>query len=121
MDGGGGAGKSTLAREVAAIVDRSTIVEGDDFYRVMDEDERAALRPDTGYDRYFDSERLRDEVLVPLRARDPARYRRFDWDAAKRHGLTTTVVEVKPHGVVIVEGVYCNRPELSELRPFCVR
>jgi len=52
---------------------------------------------------------------VPLRAGKPARYRRFEWDAAERRGLTTDAVEVKPHGIVIVDGVYCNRPELAEL------
>lgn len=115
IDGGGGAGKSTFARELAAALHQATVVEGDDFYRVIDEAERRELSADAGYRRYFDWERLRDEVLVPLRNGKTARYRRFDWEAAEPRGLTTEVLEVKPRGVVIIEGVYCNRRELAEL------
>src|SRR4051812_49685989 len=54
IDGGGGAGKSTLARNLADALGDATIVQMDDFYRPMPAAERAALTPGEGVDRYFD-------------------------------------------------------------------
>ncbi|WP_265737701.1 uridine kinase family protein [Peterkaempfera bronchialis] len=114
VDGPGGSGKSTLA---AAVAERlpggaaaTAVVHGDDFYRPMDEQERAGLSPEQGYRRYFDWERLRQEVLEPLRAGRPARYRRYDWATGALGGWAE---EVRPGGVVLVEGVYTARPELE--------
>jgi hypothetical protein len=66
IDGRGGAGKSTLARRIADSVPRSVIVAIDDF-----------TRPEQpGWDR----DRLDRQVLAPLRAGQPGRYQRWDWD-----------------------------------------
>lgn len=111
IDGYSAAGKSSLARRLAEVLPAVTVVEIDDFYRVMDEDERFALAPQEGYGRDYDWERLRSDVLEPLSAGRVARYRRYDWDT----GSLGSWVEVKPEGVVVVEGVYSLRPEL---RPF---
>jgi hypothetical protein len=80
VDGHSGAGKSTFAAAQAARI-AATLVPGDDFYRVMDEEVRARLSAHEGIGRYFDWERMRDEVLVPLRAGRDARYRPYDWDS----------------------------------------
>ena len=69
IDGPGGAGKSTLARELALLRDDVAIIEGDDFYRPLTESTRAALTPLEAVDLLFDWERLRDEALAPLAAR----------------------------------------------------
>ena len=45
IDGPGGAGKSTLARELALLRDDVAIVAGDDFYRPLPERTREALTP----------------------------------------------------------------------------
>ena len=111
IDGLGGAGKSTLAAQVREALEDAAVVGVDDFYRPIAATERARLGPKEGYDRYFDWERLRDEVLVPLSRESRARYRRYDWATnrlAEWH-------EVEPGSVVIVEGVYSTRPEL---RPY---
>jgi uridine kinase len=108
IDGTGGSGKSTLATAVAALLDGAVIVHGDDFYRVMPAGERERLGPEQGYQRYFDWERLRDEVLAPVRAGRAARYQRFDWST----GELGVWREVEPGATVIVEGVYSARPEL---------
>ena len=108
IDGLGGAGKSTLASEVAEALEGSTVVGVDDFYRPLSDYERAALGPEESYNRYLDWERLRRDVLVPLSREHRARYRRHDWG-------TNRLVEwheVPPGGAVIVEGVYATRPEL---------
>jgi hypothetical protein len=57
----------------------SVVIRGDDFYRVMDEDQRTGPGP-RGRDRSVCRlERIRDQALVPLRSGVPARFRRYDW------------------------------------------
>ncbi|MEV0004699.1 hypothetical protein AB0H28_20795 [Micromonospora sp. NPDC050980] len=65
--------------------------------------------PDLDPERAFDWQRLRDQVLVPLRADRTARYQRYDWDTGRLADWT----EVDPGAPVVVEGVYSARPELS--------
>ncbi|MFI7075410.1 hypothetical protein [Micromonospora sediminicola] len=109
IDGPGGSGKTTLAANVAELLSGATTVHGDDFYRPMPEHERTQLDPQQGYQRYFDWQRLRDQVLVPLRTHQTARYQSYDWAT----GQLATWNEVRPGTTVIVEGVYSARPELS--------
>lgn len=111
IDGMGGSGKSTLAAALAELRG-AVVVHGDDFYRPMDPEERAGLEPQEGYHRYFDWQRLREEVLVPLAAARDAAYRRYDWATGalspdESHGVSAS-------GVVVVEGVYTARPELAD-------
>jgi uridine kinase len=108
IDGAGGAGKSTLARGVAAALPSVSIIRVDDFYRPLHGDVRAAADPEYGYRNYFDWERLRDDALIPLRAGKVARFQRLDWVTARLADWVT----VAPAGVVLLEGVYSSRPEL---------
>jgi len=110
LDGFSGAGKSTLAHRLADQLD-GAVIEGDDFYRVMDNSRRWALGPAEGVERYFDWERLRDEALTPMRSGRMATYSPFDW--ATGGGLSRHEVSVGPASVIIVEGVYSARPELA--------
>ena len=112
LDGFSGSGKSTLARR---LVERlgGVVVEDDDFYRVMDDAVRWDLDPSAGVDLYFDWERLRDEALVPLRGGMAASYSPYDWSAGG--GLCPRPVTVGPASVIVVDGVYSARPELSAL------
>jgi uridine kinase len=112
IDGPGGSGKTTLATTVAELLDDATLVHGDDFYRPMPEHEREQLDPQQGYQQYFDWQRLRDQVLAPLRAGRAARYQSYDWVT----GQVASWHEVSPGATVIVEGVYSARPELI---PYC--
>ena len=111
IDGCGGAGKSRLATEVrGALASRGrdiSVVQMDDFYLP------SALRNGTlalsSIGSAFDWRRLRDEVLAPLTAGQPARFQRYDWPSdalAEWHGV--------PHGLVIIEGVYSTRIELEQ-------
>jgi hypothetical protein len=87
VDGFGAAGKSTLARRIAAELPGACVIEVDDFARVGV----------PGWDR----ELFGAQVLAPLLAGRPARYQR--WDLMADVGLDW--VEV-PCGVpVVVEGV----------------
>jgi len=109
IDGRGGSGKSTLADELATEVG-AVVVHGDDFYRPMSEPDRLLLDAEGGYHRYFDWERLRDQVLIPLSAGRAARYQRYDWSTGE---VDPVFHEVTASGVVIVEGCYTARPELE--------
>lgn len=112
VDGPGGSGKSTLARELLPQLDGAVVVEGDDFYRDLPDDTRAGLDAAAGYDQYFDWQRLRAEVLVPVReGRRTLRYQRYDWEQARLGAW----IAVPMPPVVLVEGVYTLRPELAEL------
>lgn len=82
IDGAGGSGKSTLA---ATLTDK--IVPTDDFIAAPWE--------------WYDFERLREEVIAPLRRDEPARYRRMDWN----DGELKEWCVVEPGGVVAIEGV----------------
>jgi uridine kinase len=113
IDGPGGSGKSTLAAVLAARLRAAgpvTVVAGDDFYRPMAFDARLRLSPQEGYQQYFDWQRLRDQVLVPLAAGRSADYQRYDWPSG---ALAPDELHHIPRaGTVIVEGVYTARPEL---------
>ena len=108
IDGLGGAGKSTLAEQIAGDVPEVTIVHFDDFYRVMDPVEREGLSVEEAFRRSFDWERLEAQVLKPLRAQQTARYERYDWPTNQLAETHT----VRPDQIVLVEGVGCSRPEL---------
>lgn len=87
VDGFGAAGKSTLATVIAATLPDAVVVTVDDFGR-------AGIR---GWDR----ELFVRQVLEPLRAGRPGRYRR--WDLATDSGRDWVTVPVG--GPVVVEGV----------------
>jgi uridine kinase len=93
IDGFGGAGKSSLARAVAAAVPGATVVHIDDFWgpRVPE----------------WDWDRFRAQVLLPLLSRHRGRYQVWDWirdEGGEWRGV--------PSGrLLVVEGVSCTRAE----------
>ena len=110
IDGHSGAGKSTLSNRLKNQRNDVVIVRKDDFYQVMDENDRTALDAEQGYYQYFDWQRLERQVLVPLAGGQPAQYERYDWVLNE---LAETVA-VNPANIVIVEGVSSIRPELRK-------
>ncbi|MHB1980793.1 MAG: uridine kinase family protein [Sulfobacillus sp.] len=108
IDGMGGAGKTTLADAVLAHGPAPiALVHGDDFYR-PEQAHWASWTPAEGYERYFDYQRLVQQLLEPLRGTTSARFQRYNW---ARNRLDSWV-EVAGEGVVVVEGVYTLRPAL---------
>jgi uridine kinase len=95
VDGLGAAGKSTLARRIAAALPGARIIAVDDFGR-------AGVR---GWDRAL----FVASVLEPLRAGRPARYQR--WDLVADVGRDW--VEVAPGGPIVVEGVSATDDRVS--------
>lgn len=95
IDGQGGAGKSTLAKRVAAAVPDSAVVALDDFSgpRVL------------GWDRA----RFAEQVTEPLLAGRPARYQRWDWNSDSG----AEWYDISPGGLIVVEGVSAMRTEVN--------
>lgn len=110
IDGRSGAGKSTLAAQLAEALG-ACVLDGDAFFAGG-----VTVRNDAPADRArdcIDWKRQRP-VLEALRAGHEARYFAFDWDAFDGR-LDTAATIVAPRPVVVFEGVYTARPELSEL------
>jgi molybdenum cofactor guanylyltransferase len=116
IDGPSCAGKSILATALA-LRSGAAVVEGDDFYRHtlprLTVAQREAMSDAAVVDAVIDWERLRAEALLPLRARQSARFQPYDWDTDD--GRLTPPKIIPPADVIIVEGVYAARPELSNL------
>lgn len=96
VDGFGGAGKTTLASDLAAQLD-AQVVHTDDF---ASWEEPLEWWP-----------RLRDQVLVPISVDQAGRFQRYDWhrrELAEWH-------DVPPAPFLIIEGVSASR---EEFRPF---
>ena len=110
VEGLGGAGKSTLAVALAEARADICLVHGDDFYGPEERDWRS-WSPREGYQRYFDHRRLERELLQPLRAGLMARFQRYDWPTS----ALADWIDVRPEGIVVVEGVYLLR---RWLRPY---
>jgi len=97
IDGGGGAGKSTLAGALAEARGDVRVLHLDDVFLST-----------VGGPESVDVARLRREALEPLATGRPARFRRFEWwgeQLAEEH-------VVEPGRVVVVEGVFALQPDL---------
>ena len=112
LDGPSAAGTSTLAADLGLLL-AAGVTEGDDFYRDMPEEQRWSLTTTQGVEEYFDWQRLRYEVLEPLRAGRTARCHPFSWRPGG--GLDDRMVTVVPTPIIILEGVYTGRPQLRDL------
>lgn len=110
IDGRSGVGKSTLA-EYLATRTNALLVSGDDFYRGG-----VTLRQDSAETLADDCIDWRSQrhVLTTLRNSANAHYYSFDW-AAFDGSLAATPVHLSPRPLIILEGVYSARPELSDL------
>ncbi|WP_010203220.1 uridine kinase family protein [Salinibacterium sp. PAMC 21357] len=103
VSGFGGAGKSTLARDLTHALSGGVRIRGDDF-----------LDPDRSHRRSSEWDgvervRLRDEVLSPLRLGVSGSFRRFDWST---RGLG--VAEALPDAeFVVVDAIGLFHPELD--------
>ena len=112
LDGRSGSGKSTLAKEIAALVGGITI-EADDFWagganEVWDERspaEKVALA--------IDWKRLRAEALGPLMRGEAASWHPFDFESG--HGLSDQAITRGPTPLIVLDGAYSARPELSDI------
>jgi len=109
IDGCGASGKSTFSKTLRALAPKISVIQMDDFFLPSNQRlAREIAAQQIGAD--FDWPRVRSEVLEPLRSDKPGRFQRYDWDndqLAEWH-------EIPIGGIVIVEGIYSTRRELSE-------
>jgi uridine kinase len=96
VDGLGGAGKSSFARHLSAAFGGAEIAHTDDF---ASWDNPVEWWPE-----------LVERLLVPLSRNETARYERSPWG-----GVDRGWAEIRPAGVVILEGVTASR---EAFRPF---
>lgn len=116
IDGRGGSGKSTFARQLETAGGDVTVVEIDDFYRPARERRARPARGDSEVGGDFDWRRLRGQLLLPLSRDEAANYQRYDWPADELAEWHTVAAE----GIVIVEGSYGTRRELFDFYDYTV-
>jgi uridine kinase len=112
IDGGSGAGKSTLALEVGRRTS-AAVIDGDDFYAGGTAAEWDAMSPAERASHCIDWRRQRP-VLEALARGEPASWHPYDWDTDDGRLLDHPTV-CQPAAVVVLEGVYSGRPEMSDL------
>lgn len=118
VDGRMASGKTTLADELAVCVAglgrkvvRASI---DDFHRPGHKYRsiRGDWTPQTYYDEGFDYDGFRSLVLLPLSPGGSRRCRTALWDSFLDQEIPANWTEVEADGIVIVDGVFLQRPEL---------
>jgi uridine kinase len=100
IDGCGGAGKSTLAANLACKLGNSQIVHIDDFYKPKEQ--RVKITEETPIHGNFEFDRLKQQVLESLKHGKAVSY---STTSGKK-------VEIKPGGCAIVEGLGALGKEL---------
>ena len=111
IDGHSAAGKSTIGN-VIEHRRSAAVVHGDDFYSVMDPEERAAFTASEGADRYYDWQRMRSVALEPLLTGSDAVFHPYDWDTNQ---LSDREKRIAASNVVVVEGLFVSRRELADV------
>ena len=119
LDGGSGAGKTTLARQVQSLTG-AAIIHLDDFYTTIVPEHKWPERSiEQRLQGVFDWQRVRWDALEPLRADRPARWFAFDFVAGLTpngtYGLRNEATEMKPAPILLLEGFYSASPPLTDL------
>ena len=115
VDGPDGAGKTTFADALAAATpgrpaDRASL---DDFHHSRAHRHDTGRTGETVWGRSFDYEAVRRELLDPWRRGAGTSYRRRWHDLATDAQLDEPREVVPERGVLVVDGVFAQRPELA--------
>ena len=117
VDGVDGAGKTTFAealaerlREQGRNAVRASI---DGFHHSLAHRRAEGRTPEAVWRRHFDYDALRKELLEPWRAGPPATYRPAIHDVAFEVALDLPPRTPPTDGVLVVDGLFCQRPELE--------
>lgn len=109
IDGCGGSGKSTFAKELAKLSLQISIIHMDDFYLPSNKRIIGTLKEKpVGAD--FDWQRLKKQASEPLANNKIAEYQKYDWSLDIMGDWNTVPIG----GIVIIEGVYSTRKELED-------
>ncbi len=120
VDGIDAAGKTTLADELEAPLrarGRSVIrASADGFQRPRAERyRRGSTSPDGYYEDAFDYQALLEALLVPLGPDGSLRYRRAVFDLRTDRPVVVAVELAPREAILVVDGVFLSRAELSAL------
>lgn len=124
LDGGSGAGKTTIAEKLMIRTDIA-LVPLDDFYQTTVPESKW---PDKTVEQrlfeVFDWIRVRSEAVEPLRAGYPARYHPFDFmsglNESGTYSLQNQVKEIGASPIILIDGAYSASPPLRDLIDFAV-
>ncbi len=119
LDGGSGAGKTTIAENLMIRTDIA-LVPLDDFYQTAVPESKW---PDKTVEQrlfeVFDWIRVRSEAIEPLRAGYPARYHPFDFMSGLNengtYSLQKQVMEIAAAPIILIDGAYSASPPLRDL------
>ena len=119
LDGGSGSGKSSIADLLQSRLD-AALIRSDDFFSAGITAYGWASRSASEKARdCIDWRRLRQEALEPLLAGEAAQWQPFDFLGGAlpdgSYATSSQWVRVEPRPVVILEGAYSCRPELSDV------
>lgn len=112
IDGRSGTGKSTIAKKIAQALN-GVEINSDNFWSGGSNEEWDKRSPKEKADTAIDWNRLRSEVLEPLRSGKVAKWHSFDWEKGK--GLSSTEIVNNPSQLIVLDGAYSSRPELQDL------
>ena len=109
IDGMAGAGKTTLAQQLAAVFPKSEIIQMDHFYlpKSLRTEERMAAPGG-----HMDTERFTDEVAMPIWKGLVPRYRVFDCASQTYTEARTCLPDAE---LCIIEGTYATHPEIPDI------
>jgi len=121
VDGADGAGKTRLAADLARVADRPVVVASlDDFHFPAAYRHAEGRTGRTVWARSFDYAAVRRELVDPWRSGAGTPYRRRWHDLATDQLVDAEPETVPERGVLVVEGVFAQRPELADAWDFAV-
>jgi uridine kinase len=119
LDGGSGAGKSTIASVIAQELDAALIPLDDFFSANIADSQWDEFTVEEKLERVFDWNRLRQQAIEPLLNGMPARWYAFDFQSGLRadgtYGMETTPKERMPAQIILIDGAYSSSPQLADL------
>lgn len=124
LDGGSGSGKSTLTSLISNKID-SVVVPLDDFFAGnIPASQWYELSAQEKLHRVFKWDRVREDVLNPLKNGSPAKWFAFDFEAGLRpdgtYGMESEPKTLMPADCILLEGAYSASPELSDFVDFTI-
>lgn len=119
IDGGSGAGKTTLAGRIAE-QRQVAVVTLDDFYQTSIPETRwPELSVEERLQGVFDWNRVKRDAIDPLRLGKPGRWHAFDFlkglGPTGTYDLKMEATEVRPAPIIILEGAYSASPPVRDV------
>ena len=119
IDGGSGAGKTTLAAKLMSRANMALITL-DDFYQTcIPEADWPHKTVEERLNGVFDWDRVRSTALEPLRSGKPGEWQAFDFvkglNDRGTYDIGDEVTKVDPAPLILIEGAYSTSPHLRNL------